>query len=139
LPGTVTRGLIGVPALAGRTDPYREGESGTGWLLLFHVIPLSRHVIHLVEIDAASHTLRSHEHGGILKVWNHTLRAEPVGDRRCRYSDTVEIDAGRLTGLVAGVSVWIYRYRQYRWRRLVRNHLLPAGPRYSARMHSRSR
>jgi len=27
--------------------------------------------------------------------------------------------------------VWIYRYRQRRWHRLVRNHLLPAGPRYS--------
>ena len=26
----VTRGLIGVPALAGRTEPFREGETGTG-------------------------------------------------------------------------------------------------------------
>ena len=26
----VTRGLIGIPALAGRTEPFREGESGTG-------------------------------------------------------------------------------------------------------------
>ena len=127
----VTRGLIGVPALAGRTEPYREGECGTGWLLLFHLIPLSHHTIHLVEIDAASRTLRSREHGGILKAWNHTLHAEPLGDQRCSYSDTVEIDAGRLTGLVAAAARWIYRYRQRRWHRLVRKHLMPAGPRYA--------
>jgi hypothetical protein len=41
----ITRGLIGVPALAGRTEPFREGETGTGWLLLFHLIPLHRHTI----------------------------------------------------------------------------------------------
>ena len=28
-------------------------------------------------------------------------------------------------------AVRIYRYRQRRWHRLVRNHLLPAGPRYA--------
>jgi hypothetical protein len=39
--GYVTRGLIGVPALAGRTDPFCEGETGTGWLLLVrnHLMP----------------------------------------------------------------------------------------------------
>jgi len=90
----VTRGLIGVPALAGRTEPFREGETGTGWLLLFHLIPLHRH--------------------------------------SCRYSDTIEIDAGPLTGTVAAVARQIFRYRQRRWHRLVRNHLMPSGPRYAA-------
>jgi hypothetical protein len=127
----VTRGLIGVPELAGRTEPFREGECGTGWLLLFHVIPMSRHTIYLAQVDDAR-TMRSREHGGLLKAWNHTLHVEPSADQRCCYSDTVEIDAGRLTGIVATAAVWIFRYRQRRWRKLTRRHLMPGGPRYAA-------
>lgn len=127
----VCRGLFGVPALAGRTEPMREGECGTGWLLLFHVVPFSRHTIHLVEVDEATRTMRSREHGGILRAWNHTLHVEPLTDGSCRYRDTVEIDAGAATPLVAGVARLIFRYRQRRWHRLVRLHLLPGGPRYA--------
>lgn len=123
----VARGLFGIPALAGRTTPFREGERGTAWLLAFHVLPTWRHTIHLAELDEATRTMRSREHGGVLRSWQHTLHVEPAGEGRCRYSDTVEIDAGPLTPLVARVSVLIFRYRQRRWRRLVRKHLLPGG------------
>jgi hypothetical protein len=129
----VLRGLIGVPALAGRTEPFREGESGTGWLLLFHLIPLSRHTICLASLDQASKTLRSREHGGILRTWNHQLHVESVSDRRCCYSDTIEIDAGALTGIVAAMAKLIFRDRQRRWHKLVRNHLMPSGPRYASK------
>lgn len=127
----VTRGLFGFPALVGRTDPIREGECGTGWLMLAHLVPLSRHTIHVVEVDRATRTVRSHEHGGFLRAWNHTLHVEPTGEKTCRYSDTVEVDAGPLTGLVALAAAGIYRYRQRRWHKLVHRHLLPTGPRYA--------
>ena len=127
----VCRGLIGIPALDGRTEPMQEGECGTAWLLLFHVIPFSHHTIHLVEIDPDSRTLRSEEHGGMLRAWNHTLHVEPLGETTCRYSDTVDIDAGRLTPAVAWAGKLIYRYRQRRWRKLVHKHLLPGGPLYA--------
>jgi len=129
----VCRGLIGFPVLNGRTSPVVEGEEGSGWMLLFHVVPLARHTIHIVEVDAATRTIRSDEHGGVLKAWRHTLHVEPDGDgTQARYSDTVEIDAGTLTPLVARIAVGIYRYRQRRWHKLVRQHLLPSGPRYAA-------
>lgn len=127
----VTRGLFGFPALTGRTDAVRPGERGTGRLMLFHLIPLSRHTIHVVEVDPSTRTLRSREHGGFLRAWNHTLHVEPTGDGTCRYSDTVDIDAGPLTGLVALAATGIYRYRQRRWHRLAHRHLLPTGPRYA--------
>jgi hypothetical protein len=119
----VCRGLIGIPALAGRSDPFRVGEEGTGWLFLFHVVPMSRHTILLAEVDSDTRTMRSREHGGALRAWNHTLHVEPLGDGRSRYTDTVDIDAGPLTGVVARAAVGIYRYRQARWRRLARRHL----------------
>jgi hypothetical protein len=127
----VCRGLIGFPALVGRTEPLREGETGTSWMMLFHAIPLSRHTIHIVDIDDQSRSIRTREYGGFLRTWNHTLHVEPVAAERCRYSDTVDTDAGVLTAAVVKAAVVIYAYRQRRWRKLVARHLLPTGPAYA--------
>lgn len=125
--------LVGIPALAGRAEPFQQGESGRAWLLLFHVIPLHRHHIELVEVDGKTRTMRSREHGGIVREWQHTLHAEPIGENRCRYSDTVQIDAGPFTAAVARLATALFRYRHRRWRKLVNRHLLPGGPSYAAR------
>jgi hypothetical protein len=129
----VCRGLIGIPALLGRTEPMRAGEIGTAWLWLFHVIPMEHHTIHVIDVDPLSRSVRTHEHGGFLRAWNHTLHVEPISATRCHYSDTVDIDAGPLTPIVARAAVGIYRYRQHRWHKLVAKHLLPTGPAYAHR------
>jgi hypothetical protein len=116
----VCRGLFGIPALAGRTDPVRAGEVGTFWLVAFHVVPAYRHTLEILSVDGDTRTISTHEHGGVLRRWDHVLHAEPDGDDRCVYSDTVTIDAGRLTPVVAALAVGIYRYRQRRWHKLVR-------------------
>jgi hypothetical protein len=59
------------------------------------------------------------------------LHVEPISPTRCRYSDTVDIDAGAMTPVVAKAAVGIYRYRQRRWHKLVDKHLLPTGPAYA--------
>ncbi|MUM19486.1 hypothetical protein FZI91_01360 [Mycobacterium sp. CBMA271] len=127
----VCRGVFGAPALSGRTEPMRVGERGTARLWGLHLIPLYRHTIHVVEVDEETRTVRTNEHGGVLRTWNHTLHVEPAGDRRCRYSDRIEVDAGFLTPVIAkGVKV-LFRYRQRRWHTLVDKHLLPEGPAYT--------
>jgi hypothetical protein len=62
----------------------------------------------------------------MLRTWDHTLHVEPVDQTSCRYSDTVDIDAGALTPAATLMAGWIYRYRHRRWRKLVVRHLLPA-------------
>lgn len=124
------KGLFTMPALAGRVEPFREGESGTAWLFALHIVPAYRHTIEVLEIDAATHTVRTRERGGLLKAWNHTLHVEAIDDRTCRYTDTVDIDAGRATALAVAVANVIFRYRQRRWHKLVRQHLLPEGTAY---------
>lgn len=119
----VCRGLFGVPALAGRTEPFGAGYHGSGWLFAFHVIPAYRHTIEVLEVDDATCTIRTHEYGGVLKSWDHTLHVEPGAEHTCRYSDTVEIDAGRWTGIVVVLARGIYAYRHRRWRKLVCRHL----------------
>jgi hypothetical protein len=128
----VCKGLFGVPALSGRSEALRLGERGTGWLFAFHFIPAYRHTIEIVEVDPASKTLRTHEHGGIIKAWDHALHVEPIDERTSRYSDTVDIDAGAATAFVAALATGIYRYRQRRWRKLVRQHMMPQGPAYAS-------
>jgi hypothetical protein len=123
----VCKGLFGFPALSGRSEALHPGERGTGWLFAFHLIPAYRHTIEIVEVDDAGRTVRTHEYGGVLKAWNHTLHVEPVDERSCRYSDTVDIDAGVVTTLVAALAIGIYRYRQRRWHKLVRRHMMPQG------------
>lgn len=128
----VCKGLLAMPALSGRAEPLHAGERGTGWLFAFQVVPAYRHTIEVIEVDEPTLTIRTHEHGGLLRAWDHTLAVEPVDERTCRYSDTVAIDAGPVTAFVAAVAVGIFRYRQRRWHKLVRRHLLPEGPAYSS-------
>jgi hypothetical protein len=128
----VCKGLFAVPALSGRAEPLCAGERGTGWLFAFHVVPAYRHTIEVIDVDELTQTIRTHEHGGVLRAWNHTLQVLPIDEATCRYSDTVDIDAGRATAFVAALAVGIYRYRQRRWRKFVRIHLLPQGPAYAS-------
>ncbi|WP_028934066.1 hypothetical protein [Pseudonocardia spinosispora] len=131
----VTQGLFKLPALAGRTQPFRQGESGTSWLVLFHVLPAWRHTIRLELLDHDTRTMRSQEHGGVIKGWRHTLHVEPIDSGRCRYSDTVDVDAGGLTGVVAAIGTLMYRIRQRRWQTLTRTHLLASGPSWATAEH----
>jgi len=125
-PGTflyVTRGLLGFPSLVGRTAPFELGEADSGMLMLFHVLPLSRHHIHLVEMDPATMTMRTEERGGLIRSWQHTLHVEAIDARSCRYTDTVVVDAGPFTAALAVSAEWLFRYRHLRWARLARRQL----------------
>lgn len=121
----VCRGLFSLPALAGRGAPLRQGERGTGWLFAFHVFPAYRHTLEVVGVDHGSRTITTHEHGGVLSRWDHTLHVQPVTEKSCHYSDSVDIEAGALTHGVACIARGIYRYRQRRWHLLVARHLAP--------------
>jgi hypothetical protein len=111
----VTAGLVDWRPIHGRTEPWKVGESGTGWLLLAGVVPFSRHRIRVVEIDDEKRLLRSDESGGVIRSWRHDIVVESLDVEQARYTDVVEIDAGLLTPLVAGFAWAFYRLRQRRW------------------------
>lgn len=119
----VLKGLFSFPALDGRIDPIVEGEGGTGWTLLFHVIPFARWTITVLTVDAATHTISTEERGGIMRRWDHTLHVEALDDHRSLYRDTIVIDAGLFTRVAAPVVGSIFAYRQRRLRLLARRHL----------------
>lgn len=114
----VTRGMLDWRPVRGRTQPWRQGEESTGWLLLFGVVPFSRHRLRIAEIDDRAHILRSDESGGVIRSWRHDIFVESAGPSTTRYTDVIRIDAGQLTPLVAAFAWVFYRERQRRWRAL---------------------
>lgn len=114
----VTRGLLDWRPLRGQTDPWRQGDEATGWLLLFGVVPFSKHRIRVAEIDPATRTLRSEESGGAIRSWCHDIVVEEIDADRCRYTDEIRLDAGPLTLAVTAFAWVFYGERQRRWRRL---------------------
>jgi hypothetical protein len=114
----VTRGLLGLPSLTGRTSPWRVGETVTVPVYLFGLLPFSRHRITVAEMDHARMRLRSEESGGPIRTWEHAIEVTPLGAGRCRYTDSIEIEAGALTRPVRWYAHALYRMRQRRWRQL---------------------
>jgi len=112
----VTRPLLGVKGTLPET--LEPGETLDLRLLAFGVVPANRHTLRLIELDDERRTARTNEHGGPLKTWNHTITVEPLGPGRCRYTDTVEIDAGRLTPIAMPLANAFFAHRQRRWRKL---------------------
>ncbi len=114
----VTRGLLRYPPVEGRADAWQQGETVSGRLWLFGMLPLSRHTIRIARIDPSQLTLTSDEHGGLIRTWVHDIVLEPLDVHRTRYTDRVTIDAGWATLPVTAFAWHFYRVRQTRWRRL---------------------
>jgi uncharacterized protein YndB with AHSA1/START domain len=115
----VTRGVLRITGLP-RTGRFGQGTRVEGWLLLGGVLPLHRHHLEVVRVDETAMTLSSHEWGGVLRRWDHDIVVERLHGDRSRYTDRVRIDAGPFTMPVVMFAWLFYRYRQRRWRQLVR-------------------
>ena len=76
--------------------------------------------IAIVSVDEEAMEVRTNESGGLIRIWNHTMKVEPLTESRCRYSDRIELDAGWLTPIIWSFASLFYRYRQFRWHRLTK-------------------
>ncbi len=113
----VARGVLRVPALqaipAGFAAPGAQAAGRLWWL---GVLPAWTHHLRVVEIGGRE--LRTAEHGGPLRAWNHWLTFAPTSATTCAYTDEIEIDAGLLTRPTALFARAFFALRQARWRRL---------------------
>lgn len=74
----------------------------------------------MVRLDDQARELYSNEMGGMIRVWNHLIKIEHESHGRCSYTDQIDIHAGWMTFGVWLYAHLFYRYRQYRWKRLIR-------------------
>ena len=87
-------------------------------MLLFCVITAWSHELRMIRFDENEREILSHEQGGPVQIWNHRITVEPLSEKRCRYTDELEVQAGTLTPLIWLFAHLFYRYRQMRWRSL---------------------
>lgn len=116
----VAKAMLRYPAAERVDRPWQVGDELVGWTLLFGLVPFSIHHLAVVAIDDDQRVLISDEHGGLVRIWRHTLALTEIDDTSCRYEDRIDIGAGILTPVVALYARVFYRYRQRRWRALAR-------------------
>ncbi len=63
--------------------------------------------------------LRDNGHGEIIATWDHRIIIRATQDGHTHYTDRVVVQAGLLTPFIWAYASLFYRYRQWRWRRLV--------------------
>ena len=101
-------------------DLWHEGDSIHFNLFGLGFIPLGPHTVNIERIDVAAREIQSRESGRMAEVWWHYVAVEDYPGARTLYTDEIDIYAGPLTGVVASFARFFYRYRQTRWRSVVR-------------------
>jgi ligand-binding SRPBCC domain-containing protein len=116
----VTKGFVGFSGSRQFPSEWQQGSSQSTRLLFFGFIPAWRHTLTFKCINEQQMSLYTNEGGGPVRVWNHAIQVVPSDDTSCIYNDDVEIKAGILTIFVWAYAQLFYRYRQLRWRSLLR-------------------
>lgn len=97
----------------------RVGQSFTVRVKLRGWIPTPPWTIEVIRRDDAARVLASIENGGPVKRWAHTIEIEDRPEGGCIMRDTIEIDAGLLTGFYVGQAKAMYEARHAARRKLL--------------------
>ena len=117
----VARPMVRFAPVAPKALPDRWEETDYLFSLKWHgIIPLGRQVISLSRPAPkdGTHFLRDNGHSRVAKRWDHLISIAPEGGGT-RYTDSVTVDAGLLTPVVAAFARRFYAHRQARWKTLV--------------------
>lgn len=114
----ITRGAISFDGIERWPQQFAAGTTLTTRMRLFGVVPLWSHRLEVVRVDAQARELLSHEHGGLVRRWNHRIKVSERVGQQAHYIDEIDIDAGLLTPVIWLFAHLFYRYRQMRWRYL---------------------
>ena len=99
-----------------RANPvWKNGETYRFRLKLFGVIPLGVHTIRILTLDRNKFVIITSEDNPFVPVWNHRVELTKIDERRTRYTDEIEIDAGWKTPMVCLWAKMFYAHRQKRW------------------------
>ena len=110
-------------------EPLVTDELDSDWVVgktyalqlsLFGFLPAGEHRITLASIDRKANLIESKESGTLSRIWNHTIRFHPLENGKLHYTNEIEIQAGRLTGVIWAFAHLFYRHRQRRWKKLLR-------------------
>lgn len=92
------------------------------WMWLFGVIPFGRQWLNVSRpiVREDLRQIRDDGSGDLIRRWDHIITIRPLSASTTHYEDVVEVDAGLLTPIIWAFAAVFYRWRQHRWRGLVR-------------------
>jgi hypothetical protein len=107
---------------------WKNGEYAVA-MKMFGIIHLGTQTIGIEkykEKDREEYILRDRGHGQLAKTWDHWIFVRKTGNPQvASYTDRIEVKAGLLTPFVALYAAIFYRWRQFRWRKLIRENFRP--------------
>ncbi len=111
-PTSLSDSMKGVVTYEGLpTEPVYEGQEIVVRLKRWGWFPMGKWTMKVVRRDNENYILESEEHGGLVKCYRHRLEVVPTGPDTCRYTDTLDLDAGWFTSLVFPSFKKIYETR----------------------------
>lgn len=110
----------------GPKGAIRQGETYTTDVTFWGIFKTRGHMMHVERLDYGARIIQSREHNPAIARWDHHLSVQPSSDGVC-WSDTIIIDAGWQTALVARFAAFVYR-RRHRHRRAlqIKHQITPA-------------
>ena len=90
-------------------------------LFIYGFIPLGEHEILLESINESQKEIQSREHNKIMKIWNHFISMSKTETGKTFYTDSVELYSGVFTYFTAFWSISLYKHRQRKWCKIVKN------------------
>lgn len=91
-------------------------------MYLFGVLPMGQQILDasMGPDDGPTYWLRDNGRSALIKKWDHRVTVSPSNDGHTNYRDEVEIEAGILTPIIFAFAALFFRWRQHRWRVLVK-------------------
>jgi len=121
----VTKGLMSFDGAEHFPVQWHQDLKIDTRLKLFEIAPLWSHQLLFEMICEEQRILLTQEGGGLVSEWRHFIQVETKDKNSCYYLDEVEIKAGLLTPLISAFAWFFYRYRQWRWKKLLTATMLP--------------
>jgi hypothetical protein len=91
---------------------------------LFGLIPIGWQDIAITNMHADPAAQRWSVHdagkGPLARRWDHRFGVEPLDERRARYTDRVDVEAGIATVAIWLFAQFVFAWRHHRWHALLR-------------------
>ncbi len=81
--------------------------------------PQGDHFVTVISRSDDEHKIVTHEKGGSVTKWNHTMQLLEDYPGECRLVDTIDIEAGWQTLLIWFFAQNFYHHRHRRWQQLI--------------------
>lgn len=88
-----------------------EQQTDSFKLIIHGFIPFGSHNVYWESIDSAALSMQTRERGGFVHVWDNSIVLSPLSDSTTRYTDTLVVEAGVLTGFTTLWAKGFYRFR----------------------------